>query len=385
MATGEDSTTTTGTKMVFSFSKKLESKIKVPSSSSFRSEDVRQGTHQLITSSEDLEHSSTRQPVDDLVIPLIRHNKWTSHSTPSLSTAATSAPQPSLNPEDAAAADAILKEARELKEVDEMVHDMSLTEIPLWMQNRLPQGFETEEKLNVDLRAEESTMEDYEMIPVEKYGLALLRGMGWKPERGIGKTNKVSTKPYEVHMRPRGLGLGATPKNDKKKRDSSEGSSQDKQEEKKTMQVGSFVRIVEGRHENRVGKVVSIDMETDRWSIQTVGEEKRVVTVPGAHLAEISEREYTKAGKYINNDRYHDYKVVADARLLDQVSQVRESDRRRTRDGLNGDDGHEERRRDGDSGSRRSGREQREGKSGKDEDGQRWRRKSRSSSREKKY
>lgn len=29
---------------------------------------------------------------------------------------------------------------------------------------------------------------DYEAVPVEAYGLAMLRGMGWKPGKGIGNT-----------------------------------------------------------------------------------------------------------------------------------------------------------------------------------------------------
>ena len=35
----------------------------------------------------------------------------------------------------------------------------------------MPKGFETEENLDVSLRAEESTLEDYENVPVEKVGI----------------------------------------------------------------------------------------------------------------------------------------------------------------------------------------------------------------------
>jgi G patch domain/KOW motif-containing protein len=34
------------------------------------------------------------------------------------------------------------------------------------------------------------TDEDYEKIPVDKFGLALLRGMGWKPGEGIGRNKQ---------------------------------------------------------------------------------------------------------------------------------------------------------------------------------------------------
>lgn len=37
----------------------------------------------------------------------------------------------------------------------------------------------------------QSTLENYEEIPIEKFGKGLLLGMGWVPERGIGKTPKM--------------------------------------------------------------------------------------------------------------------------------------------------------------------------------------------------
>ncbi|XP_015370277.1 PREDICTED: G patch domain and KOW motifs-containing protein-like isoform X2 [Diuraphis noxia] len=32
----------------------------------------------------------------------------------------------------------------------------------------------------------ETNAEDYETIPIDKFGLAMLRGMGWKPTKGVG-------------------------------------------------------------------------------------------------------------------------------------------------------------------------------------------------------
>ena len=48
------------------------------------------------------------------------------------------------------------------------------------MNNAVPAGFETDENLDVSLRADMPTMEDYEDIPIEQFGKAMLRGMGWK-------------------------------------------------------------------------------------------------------------------------------------------------------------------------------------------------------------
>ncbi|KAL6913073.1 hypothetical protein FSST1_010833 [Fusarium sambucinum] len=48
---------------------------------------------------------------------------------------------------------------------------------------------------------EASTLDDYESMPVEEFGAALLRGMGWDG-KSLGKVK-------EVKRRPKGLGLGA--------------------------------------------------------------------------------------------------------------------------------------------------------------------------------
>lgn len=63
-------------------------------------------------------------------------------------------------------------------------------EIPLVMRNMVPEGYETEDKLDVSLRPEVSSMEDYEQVPIEQFGKAMLRGMGWNKDEGIGGKNK---------------------------------------------------------------------------------------------------------------------------------------------------------------------------------------------------
>nr|CAD7596715.1 unnamed protein product [Timema genevievae] len=64
----------------------------------------------------------------------------------------------------------------------------------------------TKRKHQVD--AEESSLEDYERVPVENFGMALLKGMGWKEGKGIGKKPRVVETITQV-PRPRGVGLGA--------------------------------------------------------------------------------------------------------------------------------------------------------------------------------
>lgn len=43
---------------------------------------------------------------------------------------------------------------------------------------------------DVEHRPEETTMEDYEKIPVDEFGAALLRGLGWSEGEGIGRNRK---------------------------------------------------------------------------------------------------------------------------------------------------------------------------------------------------
>lgn len=49
--------------------------------------------------------------------------------------------------------------------------------------------------------AREPTDDDYFSVPVESFGAALLRGMGWNE-------NDKRVEPKEVSLRPRGVGLG---------------------------------------------------------------------------------------------------------------------------------------------------------------------------------
>lgn len=55
---------------------------------------------------------------------------------------------------------------------------------------------------------EAPTLAAYEATPIEGFGAALLRGMGWKEDSAAGK-NGAATKPKEVKRRPALLGIGA--------------------------------------------------------------------------------------------------------------------------------------------------------------------------------
>lgn len=51
----------------------------------------------------------------------------------------------------------------------------------------------------------------YEATPIEGFGAALLRGMGWKDGESLSKDKKPAAKPKELKKRPALLGIGAKP------------------------------------------------------------------------------------------------------------------------------------------------------------------------------
>lgn len=53
-----------------------------------------------------------------------------------------------------------------------------------------------------------SSVEAYEAMPIEEFGMAMLRGMGWKEGMGVGRNRQV-VEAIEYLKRPERLGLGA--------------------------------------------------------------------------------------------------------------------------------------------------------------------------------
>ncbi|KAJ3187670.1 hypothetical protein HDU85_006062 [Gaertneriomyces sp. JEL0708] len=118
---------------------------------------------------------------------------------------------PQMNIEEEAAA-AVLKEASGVYEKD----GPKVTVLPILAQNAVP-GLEQIEDVtekyrhDVSLRPEVSSMDDYERVPIEDFGAALLRGMGWSEGKPVGKNPKGLIEPKQPQSRPHLLGLGATP------------------------------------------------------------------------------------------------------------------------------------------------------------------------------
>ncbi|GAA5962839.1 hypothetical protein JCM3765_001541 [Sporobolomyces pararoseus] len=66
-------------------------------------------------------------------------------------------------------------------------------------------------KRDVDSRPDEASLEDYARVPVGAFGLAMLRGMGWKPGQAASRSGRGAIEAHVPSSRPSLLGIGAKP------------------------------------------------------------------------------------------------------------------------------------------------------------------------------
>ncbi|KAM3909908.1 G-patch domain and KOW motifs-containing protein-like [Leptodactylus fuscus] len=230
-----------------------------------------------------------------LVIPLIQKNRWSQSSKEKAENGGT---QKELDPMLSQAVQELIEESRKKEQSD--AEGGQTVSIPLLMQNRVPDGYEDGDRVNVTLRPESAEAADYEAVPVEHYGMAMLRGMGWKEGEGIGKTFKQDVKPLEQKLRPKGLGLGADrsaindlepqkPRKPLKPGDKPE-------EEAKGLGTGSTVLIQSGAHKELYGKVEGLDADNCRAMVKlAIG--GKVVTVSQFAIRLVNSAEYNKYAK----------------------------------------------------------------------------------------
>lgn len=183
------------------------------------------------------------------------------------------------------------------KQAEKVGSDEYVPPAPLLLLNQLPGLAEIRDdsekfKRDVELRPQEADLAAYDDMPVEEFGKALLRGMGWKEGGAVGKSNAAVVEPIQYIPRPEGLGLGADvpaalpePPDQKRRKilrpGEEEKSARDKQYvmpvtedgkvrhyqtgsgplvEKKSlaMKTGAHVAVAHGVHSGLVGTVVSI-------------------------------------------------------------------------------------------------------------------------------
>ncbi|KAK6308227.1 hypothetical protein J4Q44_G00214980 [Coregonus suidteri] len=266
----------------FGFSKTL-SKFK-----SSRDEAINADERDYLTGVDGKELLSTK-PVEkpkELIIPLIQRNRWCSRQ------------ENRAGLVQGKAVKEIIEESQ--RQLDQWKNgdqaDPNLT-IPLLMQNQAPQGFEDGDHIKVDLRPESSTEADYDSVPVEAYGLAMLKGMGWKAGEGIGRTFKQDVKPIEHQLRPKGLGLGADRSSirdlepSRPRRPPKPGDEQ--KEETLVLGPGGHVLVESGAHKDLYGKIEGVDPDNARVVVKlAIG--SKTVTISQYALKLVDRTEYDK-------------------------------------------------------------------------------------------
>ncbi|CAA94367.1 G-patch domain and KOW motifs-containing protein homolog 1 [Caenorhabditis elegans] len=174
----------------------------------------------------------------------------------------------------------------------------------------LPNGIDGEneeesgkgEKIVVEDGRGDTEDADYSAIPIESFGLAILRGCNWKDGDGIGKNpQKVALKL--PNRRPPGLGLGATPKNPVGKNKNTGESSKAEEEKLEEIKVGSFIKVVDGRNKGVYGKVEGRDDDSNSLFIRTaIG--GKTMKVSQIVAVAVSAKEYERDSKCLNKSEY---------------------------------------------------------------------------------
>ena len=246
-----------------------------------------------------------------LVIPMVTNSDWRTklsngESKSSNGSVDTSTLVSTENKEksllDEAARELLEQAAKENKDWNERSEDgrPRLEAIPsiLTTGGRVP-GQEDDLE-DVSSRAEVSTMEDYDNVPIEQFGMAMLRGMGFKEGEGIGGFKKEVVPIFDPQVRPKGLGLGASrPK--KSQKVAQEG------EEKLELKKGAHVKVESGVNKGLYGEVEGLDEETGRVIVK-LALSKNSVSVSENIIQLVTKAEFKDRGKVVNYDKYEEYK-----------------------------------------------------------------------------
>uniref|UniRef100_A0A3Q3JPA4 G-patch domain and KOW motifs-containing protein n=1 Tax=Monopterus albus TaxID=43700 RepID=A0A3Q3JPA4_MONAL len=243
----------------------------------------------------ELQRSNPPEKPKELIIPLIQKSHWHRPDRAGQGEGSTGKTQATTQDGDSVESQAV-KELIEGVYTDQWQNGPQPTEmdvtIPLLMQNKVPEGFEDENHVNVDLWPESSTEAEYESIPVEK-------------GEGIGHTFKQDVKPIEHQFRPKGLGLGADRSAIKDlepsryQRPPKPGEERGKEEEL-VMAPGGCVLVESGPHKDMYGKIEGIDPDNARVVVKlAIG--SKTVTVSQYAIKLVGRKEYDKYSKDLSH------------------------------------------------------------------------------------
>ncbi|KAI8434264.1 hypothetical protein MSG28_012358 [Choristoneura fumiferana] len=143
----------------------------------------------------------------------------------------------------------------------------------------------------------ESTLEDYDAIPVQEFGMAMLRGMGWTASK------EQQLKHKQPELRPKGLGLGA----DKVVKENQKKNVTKDKDENLSIVKNAYVKITTGKYAGCYGRVVSLDEDNGRVMVD-ISIKKETVSLSEFMMQPVSKSEFDKQSKVINADSYEEYK-----------------------------------------------------------------------------
>lgn len=112
---------------------------------------------------------------------------------------------------------------------------------------------------DLDKLPEDRGFEEFDDVPVEGFGAALLKGYGWYEGRGIGRNHKEDVKIVEFDRRAgkEGLGFVAAPLSNVDNGDAKDGRK-NKEKDMGGYFVGKDVRIVGGREMGLKGRILEV-------------------------------------------------------------------------------------------------------------------------------
>ncbi|KAL6456744.1 hypothetical protein MHYP_G00352880 [Metynnis hypsauchen] len=305
----------------------------------------------------------------ELIIPLIHKNRWYREEGAKQSDKrdekGTSQPEEQDSVESQAVRELIeesQKQQERWKNGPQIDQNLS---IPLLMQNQAPKGFEDGDYVKVDLRPESSTEEDYERVPVVAYGMAMLKGMGWKEGEGIGRTFKQDVKPIEHQLRPKGLGLGADRSAIKDlepsgpRRPPKPGMEREQEDEALVLGPGGCVQVQNGAHKDLYGKIEGVDPDNARVVVKlAIG--GKSVTISQYSLRLVPQKEYDKYSKDLSRLSKAHKEKEKEREQEKEREKERAQEQQRREEKESSSNGRDERRKDRHSGRERERDRERE-------------------------
>ncbi|MFH4975048.1 hypothetical protein AB6A40_001757 [Gnathostoma spinigerum] len=151
---------------------------------------------------------------------------------------------------------------------------------------------------------------NYDCVPVEAFGLAVLRGCGWKEGEGIGRSNKRVVPLRLPPRRPKGLGLGAELSVTQIKQIK---PGNNKNDDETCLKKMSFVKILSGSNRDAYGQIESFDEDNSSVIVKLALGGKNV-RVNEYSVIVVSKKEFERNGKCINQKAYEQEAAKIEAR-----------------------------------------------------------------------